>query len=378
MDTKRRRRVQGSGDGGTKGIYTTAGGTLRAVVDTATNIPDGTGTFNSFPGGAPSIHGGNIAFLGNGSGGQEGVYAEIDGSLVRIADKTTEIPGAGGALFPGFDVNFASNAMIYDGEVAFIAGDEAAPFPNQLGIYKYDGGLLTTVADQSTVVPESGGTLTLFGVAQGLSFYDGDFSFLAQDTIGPQSIVAILDGQVVRVLANGDPIDGETAGAMGSYGQSVDNGSVGFNVGSIAGNAVAIQQHSWVGVGSDTYSGTGTGTQWSENGNWLYGLSPRDIIPTEINPAGAVTLGGPTEDTTIRSLQIGSGVGWAKLMHHHGTTLTVNQDVLIEPQGGDTGTGSIVVHNFSTLAAPRCADRRQRARCVGSGPRRHGDGCQSC
>lgn len=54
----------------------------------------------------------------------------------------------------------------------------------------------------------------------------------------------------------------------------------------------------------------------------------------------------------MRSLQIGSGVGWAKLMHNNGTVLTVNETVLIEPQGTDTGTGVIVVHNFSTLVVP--------------------------
>ena len=125
------------------------GGSLRRVAVTdngiisGTNIPDGIGEFTGFgnflsgPAQAPSIGGNSIAFYGEGSGGQQGIYAEINGTLTRIADTNTAIPGGGGATFPGFDVNAALSASTYDDGVVFVAGLDSDPFPNRLGIYKW-------------------------------------------------------------------------------------------------------------------------------------------------------------------------------------------------------------------------------------------------
>ena len=66
------------------------------IADTATLIPGGTGTFTAFPQ-HPSLSGDNVAFLGNGSGGQQGLYrAALNGPPIRIADTATPIPGGTG------------------------------------------------------------------------------------------------------------------------------------------------------------------------------------------------------------------------------------------------------------------------------------------
>ena len=47
--------------------------TFTQVADSSMAIPDGTGTFMNFPY-APAIYAGNVAFLGTGASGQQGVY----------------------------------------------------------------------------------------------------------------------------------------------------------------------------------------------------------------------------------------------------------------------------------------------------------------
>ena len=77
------------------GIYTNLGGQLRVVADLNTEIPDGTGNFvdlTSFYG--PSIDGRRIAFHGFGEGGQQGVYCESHGRLLKVVDLNTALePG---------------------------------------------------------------------------------------------------------------------------------------------------------------------------------------------------------------------------------------------------------------------------------------------
>jgi hypothetical protein len=68
----------GSGSGGQQGVYTVGvnappqAGPVR-LADTTSVIPSGTGKFTSF--GAVSISDTDVAFLANGSGGQQGIYA---------------------------------------------------------------------------------------------------------------------------------------------------------------------------------------------------------------------------------------------------------------------------------------------------------------
>jgi hypothetical protein len=90
------------------------------VADLNTAIPGGSGNFTSFiPGNPvmPAIDGTRVAFLGTGSGGQQGIYVSIPsdpiipGNPVKIADTATAIPGGAGN-FTGFGAN--GHQGIYD------------------------------------------------------------------------------------------------------------------------------------------------------------------------------------------------------------------------------------------------------------------------
>ncbi|QEG36349.1 autotransporter outer membrane beta-barrel domain-containing protein [Bythopirellula goksoeyrii] len=355
---------RGTGPGGIDGIYTNLNGSLLRVASTSagslngTSIPDGVGDFTGFgkfssgPAQAPSIGGDSIAFYGEGTGGQQGIYAKIGGinaPIVRIANTNTAIPGGGGATFPGFDVNGALGAATYDDGVVFVAGLESDPFPNRLGIYKWWSGSLMTIADTNTVVVGEGGNLTSFGEGQGLSFYKDEYSFLGDgSSIGggnpsPQGIYAILGGQLVKVLTNDDLLEGESVGGMGSYGQGIEDGSIVFNIGSwgnTTANVVAIQEHRWLGAGSVVYGEPGSGADWEDKANWPFGGIPRAVVPTIIAPEGAATIHGPVADTQLASLELGSGNGVATLWLNNGALITT-PSTTIESKGVLAGDGRI-------------------------------------
>src|SRR5204863_9561432 len=97
----------GNGSSGQQGLYTVAVPSPPQVrpplrlADTTTAIPGGNGNFTSFPGG-PAIDGSEVAFIGNGSGAQQGLYTVAvlsppqAGPLLRLADTTTAIPSGNG------------------------------------------------------------------------------------------------------------------------------------------------------------------------------------------------------------------------------------------------------------------------------------------
>ena len=96
--------------------------TLSTVADTsATLIPGGTGTFTSFNPGLrpvdPCISGSNIAFIGNGANGQQGVYSLVPPTpIAPIADLNAPIPGGSG------NFNVFSNVALDGTSLAFVGG----------------------------------------------------------------------------------------------------------------------------------------------------------------------------------------------------------------------------------------------------------------
>ena len=113
----------GLGSSGQQGIYLFDGSVLSRVADLNTAIPGGSGNFTSLL--FPALSGSNVAFLGSGSSGQEGIYLFDAGVLSRVADLNTAIPGGSG--------NFASLFIeaLSGGNVVFVGFGSSG----QEGIY---------------------------------------------------------------------------------------------------------------------------------------------------------------------------------------------------------------------------------------------------
>jgi hypothetical protein len=116
------------------GVFRVTGTAIETVADTSTPIPDGTGNFTEF-GSWCAIDSGDVAFVGRGSGGQQGVYiGRSTGELEKIMDTNGTL---GGATPSSFDL---SREALYDGRLAFksFAGGEQAiwvtPAPEPGGV----------------------------------------------------------------------------------------------------------------------------------------------------------------------------------------------------------------------------------------------------
>ena len=153
----------GQGTSSQEGVYTgTAGGTPGRVASTATLIPGGSGNFTNFrPSGtpAPSISGTTAAFVGLGSG-QSGVYAGTSGNNpAKVANTSTAIPDGSGN-FTGFGSFGTAAPSISGTSVAFLGTGSSS----QSGIYigTTAGGTPATVADTDTAVVGGSGNFTDF------------------------------------------------------------------------------------------------------------------------------------------------------------------------------------------------------------------------
>jgi T5SS/PEP-CTERM-associated repeat protein len=189
----------GAGSGGQQGIYSGVPGNPVRVADTGTAIPGGTGNFTAFPS-SPSISGNNVAFLGSGSGGQQGIYAGIPGNPIRVADLNTAIPGGTGnftSFIPGNPV-----APAIDGNnVAFFGAGSGG----QQGIYAGIPGNPVRIADTATAIPGGTGNFTGFG---DVSLSATDVAFFAMGASGQQGIYDMTGGALVKVIDLTDLVDG--------------------------------------------------------------------------------------------------------------------------------------------------------------------------
>jgi hypothetical protein len=170
---------------GVNGVFTRIGGVNELVADTTTVIPGSEPEV--FAGGSfsdPDISGQNVAFRG-GVSALSGVYARIDGTLIKVADRNDTQPGSV-KPFSTFSVPVISGE-----QVAFRAVGDFA------GIYVGDGGPLTVIAQ--TFDPAPGGS-TFISFAQNISI-DGEevaFSGAGSGFIGlfvsdPSGLCSVID-----------------------------------------------------------------------------------------------------------------------------------------------------------------------------------------
>jgi hypothetical protein len=142
---------------GQTGLYSCLSGSpCTAVANTSTAVPSGTGSFTGFS--DPAVSGNATAFIGAGAG-QTGVYAcdsSIPGDPCRVrANLNTAIPGGAG--------NFTEfNGVAVSGTLTVFNGAGAG----QAGVYAHNSTIPTdpyrVLADLNTVIPGGTGAFTGF------------------------------------------------------------------------------------------------------------------------------------------------------------------------------------------------------------------------
>ena len=146
-------------DTGRQGIYALRYGVLGKVADQNTLIPGGTGDFLSFAA-SPALSGGNALFLGHGGSGQQGIYLCHPGDPcqpgdpVKIVDLNTAIPGGTGSF-----IAIPTDPMISGQNVAFIGNGSGG----QQGVYASFPQDPVRIADLNSAVPGGTGKFLAFG-----------------------------------------------------------------------------------------------------------------------------------------------------------------------------------------------------------------------
>jgi hypothetical protein len=153
------------------------------VVNNNTPIPNGTGNFTFV--GSPSIDSDNdVAFRGSGSA-DSGIYAVINNQVIRIADRNSAAPGGG--FFQSFD---ATAPSISGGDVVFEA-TRSFGANTYHGLYISADGVISKIVetgDELIINPASVHTIASIGALSADSFDGDSVAFYASSSDGYQGI----------------------------------------------------------------------------------------------------------------------------------------------------------------------------------------------
>jgi hypothetical protein len=169
----------------TEGIYASLFGTLTKIADLTTAIPGVTGKFYAS---APVIFGGNVAFIGKGDGNQ-GIYVRLwQSDLIRIADLSTDIPGRTDKFSA-----FPARPSISGQNVVFVGGNK-----DWQGVYKWPNPVLPPnpirIADLNTDIPTKipDDTGKFAGFPPDPMIFGNNIAFIGNDSDGQQGVYAVV------------------------------------------------------------------------------------------------------------------------------------------------------------------------------------------
>ncbi|MEM7561792.1 MAG: hypothetical protein AAF353_01950 [Pseudomonadota bacterium] len=145
---------RGEGSGDQEGIYYFSQNSISRIVDKNTSVPSGVGNFSSIR--RPSIHNNEVVFYGASNSVDSGIYKGTTASVALVADENTDLPGGTTHKFERFDF-FPS----ISGGGVVISGRTLTPNLRE-GIYKYSGGSGSVIADSDSSMPNGSTTMGFF------------------------------------------------------------------------------------------------------------------------------------------------------------------------------------------------------------------------
>lgn len=159
------------------GIYKVSDGKISLIADRSTRVPsmDGQSTFHDFDS-KLAMHGGQVAFTAYNSLGQSGIYlANSRAGIQRVADQSTGVPNDGGTFN-----HFGSPSLNDNGATVFWASSQSGA----KGIYYAKDGKLDSCVDTNTTgfsdfdyEPSLKGSNLLFAARTSANEYDVYFSW---------------------------------------------------------------------------------------------------------------------------------------------------------------------------------------------------------
>ncbi len=220
---------RGYGKNGQQGVYAIMYGNFFVIADTHTAIPDGESNFTSFGESnapkmnpqqrysynTPSIGNVIVAFLGEGSNSQRGVYLYRNRKLQFVADTTTLVPNGEGD-FDHFGTPFVNKRTI-----DFLGfGDNG-----QQGLYQFQNGELQMLYNTQTNIPAGKGTFTKF---INPIFTEDMVAFQGFGPYSQQGIYAKIGDDLVKVANQETSVPGKEKSFVDFYRPSLQGKAVAF------------------------------------------------------------------------------------------------------------------------------------------------------
>jgi len=342
------------------GIFRGAGGALTQIARAGQAAPDGNGTFFDF--GTPSLNdAGQAAFdaeLTGTSGGtsdNRGIFRGSGGTLTQIAREGQAAPDGNGTLssFGYLALNNTSQAA-FDAELTGTSGGTS----DNTGIFRGAGGPLTQIARKGQVAPDGNGTFSTFYSPAlnnaGQVAFEAFFIGTSGGTTDDEGLY-LGDGlQLVRVARKGQPLAGSTIAEIDFAHIAPDENDGLSDFAEVAYRA-RLADGRWVIVRftPELHWRTEGSGDWGTTANWTVSIAPAAVHSVYIDPAGSLTVDGPTSDVTVYSLQVGGNRGLATLRLRNGGSIAATQDIVVETTGRVEGDGGLdgTVENYGEIAA---------------------------
>ena len=347
--------LTGTDDGSTYGIFRGSGGGLTAIAREKWSAPGtGGGTFSYLY--APALNAsGQAAFYayltGTADGSTYGIFRGDGSTTMAIAREKWSAPGTGGGTF----YYFHDPALNASGQEAFYADLTGTADGSTNGIFRGDGSTLVAIARQKWSAPGTGGgTFSSFGYpslnASGQEAFYADLSGTAGGSTDNAGIFLADDQERIVAVRKGNALEGSTITGLSFLGGTDPGGQSGLNdYGQVAYKATLAdgRQGNFLFTPELHWRASGSGP-WDTAANWTVGLAPAAVHPVTIDPSSSLTVTGPTQADTIKTLTVGAKT--------YGQTATLN---LASATGALTVTGAAAVQaagclnvSAGTFAAP--------------------------
>lgn len=328
-------RATTAGDADNSGIYCGNGTTLTAVARENDPSPDGNGRLDDIN--FPSINdNGRVAFytrLRNTRGGASDNIAIFLGSgsgLIKIARTGEPAPDGNGhytSLGNSLTINTAGDVVF---TAALSTGKQAVIWSN--------GVMSKIVARSGDFGPD--GSYTFTGFTAAAINKTRTVTFQADLSYGlEQRGIYMSDGEDIRLVAKtGDTLGGSTISYLGFDPKAFNNFA------EIAFQAILADGKWGVFLFSPKVKWRrNENGSWENAARWTTSLLPAGYVQVDIDPPAGAVVNGPTIDTEIRSLSVGTtSTGTVELNLLPEVRLTVLEGAVIGESGKLTGKGRII------------------------------------
>jgi hypothetical protein len=338
----------GTNAAGVKGIFTSVGGVLSHVVNSTQTVPIIGGHYSQiFP---PLLNaGGNLAFLAqsNGFGNRYVILTAVGTTLTPIANTfNTPAPDLGNSfvgfvrpsavisastVFPFIDSNDAGDVALF-GTTDFSNGG--------IFLYKAASASISAITTTNHAAPNLTGNFVHYD-APGVS---GSGTVIFSGATSTGTGIYLGDArEIITAAFTGQSVVGSTITTLSYFGGANVGGQGGWNDdGQVTYNAVLADGRTGNFLFTPDLFWRGPGTTWDGPGNWTVSLQPNAPHNVFIYPTIPLTLVGPSQATTVQSLNInGQGPGVVATLEWGDGPLTTTDGLTVGSQGALRGPGII-------------------------------------